>query len=83
MLRKDIPGCVLVLSLFFAASAWGQAGSNSGVIAGEVDDSSGGKVAGAQIEVSSPALIETRSTVTSDDGLYRICLLYTSPSPRD
>jgi len=72
MLRKDIPGGVLVLSLFFAAFAWGQAGSNSGVIAGEVDDSSGGKVAGAHIEVSSPALIETRSTVTSDDGLYRI-----------
>ena len=63
----------LVVCLFAAISAWGQAGTNSGVIAGEVEDSSGAKVAGAKVEVSSAALIEqARETVTGDDGLYRI-----------
>jgi hypothetical protein len=62
-----------MVCLLAAASAWGQAGTNSGVIAGEVDDSSGAKVAGAKVEVTSPALIEeARETVTGDDGLYRI-----------
>ena len=63
----------LVLCLLVGMSAWGQAGTNSGVIAGEVSDSSGAKVAGAKVEVSSTALIEQgRETVTGDDGLYRI-----------
>jgi Carboxypeptidase regulatory-like domain len=61
-------GCLLV-----AMSAWGQAGTNSGVIAGEISDSSGAKVAGAKVTVTSPALIEqARETTTGDDGLYRI-----------
>jgi hypothetical protein len=72
-MRKYILGHLLVVCLFSAGFAWGQAGNNSGVIAGEVADSSGAKVAGAKIQVSSPALIEqARETVTSDDGLYRI-----------
>src|SRR5438045_7999697 len=63
----------LVVCLFAAMSAWGQAGTNSGVIAGEVDDSSGAKVSGAKVTVISPALIDqARETVTGDDGLYRI-----------
>ena len=63
----------LVVCLLAAASAWGQAGTNSGVIAGEVNDSSGAKVSGAKVTVISPALIDqARETVTGDDGLYRI-----------
>jgi hypothetical protein len=63
----------LVVCLFAATSAWGQAGTNSGVIAGEVNDSSGAKIAGVKVTVTSPALIEqARETVTGDDGLYRI-----------
>jgi carboxypeptidase family protein len=73
-MRKGLAfGRFPVVCLLAAASVWGQAGTNSGVIAGEVDDSSGAKVPGAKVEVSSPALIEqARQTVTGDDGLYRI-----------
>jgi carboxypeptidase family protein len=73
-MRKGLAlGCFLVVCLLAAAAAWGQAGKNSGVIAGEVNDSSGAKVAGAKVTVASPALIEqARETVTGDDGLYRI-----------
>src|SRR5437588_2189636 len=72
-MRKSLFGYFLAVCLFAATSAWGQAGTNSGVIAGEVTDSSGAKVAGAKVEVTSPALIEqARETVTGDDGLYRI-----------
>src|SRR5207302_9973513 len=71
-MRKSLFGYFLAVCLFAATSAWGQAGTNSGVIAGEVTDSSGAKVAAAKVEVSSPVLIEqARGTVTGDDGLYR------------
>ena len=73
MRKSHVQGHFLVVCLFAAASAWGQAGTNSGVIAGEVNDSSGAKVPGAKVTVSSSALIEqARETVTGDDGLYRI-----------
>ena len=73
-MRKSLVfGHLLVVCALGATSAWGQAGTNSGVIAGEVDDSSGAKVPGAKVAVTSPALIEeARETVTGDDGLYRI-----------
>src|SRR5258708_3826064 len=73
MRKGHISWRFLVVCLLAAISAWGQAGTNSGVIAGEVEDSSGAKVPGAKVEVTSPALIEeARETVTGDDGLYRI-----------
>jgi hypothetical protein len=71
-MKKQVSEHLLVVCLFSAVSVWGQAGTNSGVISGEVDDSSGGKVAGAKVEVTSPALIQARETVSGDDGLYRI-----------
>jgi len=72
-MRKHLCGQLLVVFLLGVTTAWGQAGNNSGVIAGEVNDSSGAKVAGAKVEVTSPALIQgARDTATSDDGLYRI-----------
>jgi len=72
-MRKSLVGYFLAVCLFATTFAWGQAGKNSGVIAGAVDDSSGAKVAGAKVQVTSPALIEqARETVTGDDGLYRI-----------
>src|SRR5438309_11680011 len=73
-MRKGlVSGHFLVVCLLGAVCAWGQAGKNSGVIAGEVSDSSGAKVAGAKVTAASPALIEeARETVTGDDGLYRL-----------
>ena len=72
-MKKYLCGQLLVVFLLGVTTAWGQAGNNSGVIAGEVDDSSGAKVSGAKVEVASPALIErVRDTVTGDDGLYKI-----------
>lgn len=72
-MRRYLYGHLLVVFLLGVTTAWGQAGNNSGVIAGEVADSSGAKVAGAKVEVASTALIErTRETVSGDDGLYRI-----------
>ena len=73
MRKSHVSWRFLVVCLFATISAWGQAGTNSGVIAGEVDDSSGAKVPGAKVQVTSPALIEeARETVAGDDGLYRI-----------
>ncbi len=73
-MRKSLVLCnFLIVCLLVAASAWGQGGTNSGTIAGEVDDSSGAKISGAKVEVASPAMIErVRDTVTGDDGLYKI-----------
>ena len=73
-MRKSLVfGHFLVVCLLTVTSAWGQAGTNSGVIAGEVEDSSGAKVAGAKVTVTSPALIEqARESITGDDGLYRV-----------
>src|SRR5438477_6706926 len=73
-LRKGlVSGHFLVVCMLGAVCAWCQAGKNSGVIAGEVSDSSGAKVAGAKVTAAGPALIEeARETVTGDDGLYRI-----------
>src|SRR5579862_4834806 len=74
IMRKSLViGKILVVCLLVAGSAWGQGGTNSGTIAGEVDDSSGAKVSGAKVEIASPALIErVRDTVTGDDGLYKV-----------
>src|SRR6202023_4245369 len=76
MRKGHIFGRFLVVCLFATTLAWGQAGTNSGVISGEVNDSSGAKIAGAKVTVTSPALIEqARESVTGDDGLYRIVTL--------
>jgi Carboxypeptidase regulatory-like domain len=73
MRKGHVLGRFLVVCLFATTLAWGQAGTNSGVIAGEVNDSSGAKIAGAKVTVTGPALIEqARESVTGDDGLYRI-----------
>ncbi len=75
-LRWGVFACVCLMTFLIApvwGPVWGQVGANVGVIAGEVDDSSGAKIAGAKVEVSSPALINgSRDTVTGGDGLYRI-----------
>ena len=53
-------------------------------IAGQVKDASGAVLPGVTVEASSPALIENvRTVITGGTGQFRICLLYTSPSPRD
>jgi len=73
MSRTVILWNVLMVCTLVGASAWGQAGTNSGVIAGEVDDSSGAHIAGATVEIAGPALIgRARDVQTGDDGLYRI-----------
>jgi Carboxypeptidase regulatory-like domain len=70
---------ILVVGLFLSAccftstSVRGQAGINTGNIAGTVTDSSGAVVGGVTVEASSPALIErARTTVTDSSGLYKI-----------
>jgi hypothetical protein len=46
----------LVLTVFCTIAARGQVGGAAGTIGGEVDDSSGGKVAGAKIEITGASL---------------------------
>ena len=59
-------------------------GTSAASIVGTVTDASGGVLPGVTVEAASPALIEkVRVAVTDARGQYRICLLYTSPSPRD
>jgi Carboxypeptidase regulatory-like domain len=66
-------GAFCGLYCFSTISAWGQAGVNSGDIAGTATDSSGAAIAGVNVEATSPALIEkARVTVTDSNGLYKI-----------
>ena len=70
----------VMLTGWLPAAAYAQGGSITGI----VKDSSGAVLPGVTVEAASPVLIEkTRSVVSGGDGQYRICLLYTSPSPRD
>jgi len=54
----------------------GTAFAQTGTIAGQVKDASGGALPGVTVEVTSPALIEkVRSSVTGEDGRYQITAL--------
>ena len=69
--RVAIVSAVLGL-LLSSASAWAQ-GSSAASIVGVVRDSSGAVLPGVTVEAASPVLIEkVRSTVTDENGQYRI-----------
>ncbi len=73
MKRLLTMGLFWAVCCFASLSAWGQAGVNTGDIAGTVTDASGAAIAGVSVEASSPALIEkARTTVTDSNGLYKI-----------
>jgi hypothetical protein len=66
-------GAVLVVSALAPASAFAQAGSTTGAIAGIVKDNTGAVLPGVTVEASSPALIEkVRSVVSDGQGNYKI-----------
>jgi len=71
VLKWALPSLVAGLFLLPAA-AFGQ----TGTIAGQARDESGGALPGVTVEVTSPALIEkVRSTVTDANGRYQITAL--------
>ena len=68
-------------SILFLTTALFVGSSSAQVITGAVIDPSGAAVAGAQVEVASPALIEQQPTVTTNDvgrftfiNLERTCI---------
>jgi len=65
-----LTGAILVAGV---SSAWAQGGgaSQTGTIAGRVADTSGAVLPGATVTATSPALIGTQVSVTSDTGAYR------------
>ena len=72
--RLSIPALVVVLGLSGASTLSAQA--LMGAIEGTVKDETGALLPGVTVEVSSPAMIEgARTTVTGDDGSYRILRL--------
>ncbi len=76
MRRLWVP--LVIASLTLSASALlGQTtpGQTTGSLVGHVTDESGGVLPGVTVEARSPALQGTQSTVTRNDGSYRIPLL--------
>ena len=72
--RVSIPALVVVVGLSGASTLSAQA--LMGAIEGTVKDESGALLPGVTVEVSSPAMIEgTRTTLTGNDGSYRILRL--------
>lgn len=66
-------GIALCVGLVGVPRIVGAQGSSTAEIAGVVRDTSGGVLPGVTVEVSSPALTEkVRTTVTGDDGQYRL-----------
>jgi hypothetical protein len=64
---------LLVVLLAMPAIAAAQGAEATAQITGVIHDSSGAVMPGVLVEVTSPALIErVRSTISSDDGRYRI-----------
>src|SRR5262245_17866106 len=71
-MRRCVPVLVILMPLLLVPRAV-SAQQTSGVIAGQVRDSTGGVLPGVTVEVASPALIERiRSAGTGDDGQYRV-----------
>ena len=71
--RKTLPivwAAILMLLLFISHSAKAQV--NTGTLSGQITDSSGAAVAGAQVTVSDPATGYTRSDKTQSDGQYNL-----------
>ena len=64
---------LVAVSLFLLPST---ASAQTGTIAGQVRDASGGALPGVTVEVTSPSLIEkVRTSTTDDNGRYQITAL--------
>jgi Carboxypeptidase regulatory-like domain len=66
--RVGIAVCLLLVA---AATGWAQ----DGVITGRVTDPSGGALPGVDVSITSQALLGGRSTVSDEQGSYRLALL--------
>jgi Carboxypeptidase regulatory-like domain/TonB dependent receptor len=67
----QIPALLMVL-LFSAHAAFGQAQANAADIQGTVKDATGAVVANATVTARNPATNFSRAATTNDEGLYRI-----------
>ncbi len=73
MRRRVTVGLGAVMCVILVASATWAQGSGGASIAGVVKDASGGVLPGVTVEAASPALIEkVKTTVTDEQGQYRI-----------
>src|ERR1043166_3742034 len=64
-------GLAALFVLGLTATAWAQ----DGVITGRVSDPSGAVLPGVTLTLTSPAVQGTRTTVTDEQGLYRVGFL--------
>ena len=67
MLRLLVTGLTLFLALVLADPAHSQ---NTSQVFGRVTDASGGVLPGVTVTLTSPALLEPRTAITSDSGTY-------------
>ena len=85
-----------IASIFFVLLAVGSsllAQTSKGFFVGDVIDPTGAVIVGANVKLTNSSTGVTRETVSASDGsfridavdpgTYKVCLLYTSPSPRD
>jgi len=66
---KSLYGAIGLAMLFGASGIWGQ--ETTAGFQGAVKDPTGGLIANATVEISSPALIGTRKAQTDAVGNYR------------
>lgn len=73
MTRTKSAFLITLLSLVLPALAFAQGGgaSSTGTIQGKVADAQGGVLPGVTVTASSPSMLGTQSTVTSETGSYR------------
>ncbi|HOW84450.1 MAG TPA: TonB-dependent receptor [Candidatus Aminicenantes bacterium] len=75
-MRKGKTGFVILLVLLTAGLAAAQDSTQTGIIAGRVQDQQGNLLPGVSVTITSPAMIrETATAVTSTNGTYRFVLL--------
>ncbi len=68
-----LPAALLLVFVVSSNHLWAQAAgtSSSGSIWGKVSDSSGAVLPGVTVNVSSPSLLGTSTSVTNEQGIYR------------
>ena len=74
-MRRHLIGAAAIL-LLICATAFAQ--QTTGAITGRVTDEQGAAIPGATVTAKNAATGLTRSEVSDAEGLYRLCLLYTS-----
>lgn len=61
---------IQLMAVVLAGTAWGQ--TSSGTITGQVSDPTGAAVVGASVTATAVATGQTRTTVTGQNGIYRL-----------